>query len=97
MEPCIQEVAKAVKPPRVTRWLCGGCYWLGDDAELLHATSPFDPDDTIVACPRCKAVNAVENACDEPGCNQPATCGFPDPGGYRRTCFRHYREAEGKL
>ncbi len=35
--------------------------------------------------------------CDEPGCKEGATCGFPIPGGYRRTCGKHYREAEAKL
>lgn len=29
------------------------------------------------------------NACDEPGCTREATCGFPTPSGYRRTCGEH--------
>jgi len=74
---------------RPLRWLCNTCGWNGADAELLRAPSPFDAADAIVGCPKCRAVNDVENACDEPGCDMPATCGFPAPGGYRRTCGKH--------
>ena len=31
--------------------------------------------------------------CDEPGCEQEATCGRPSDAGYRRTCGGHYRAA----
>jgi hypothetical protein len=71
--------------------MCRSCGWIGDDAELLRAPSPFDVADTICGCPQCKAVNDVVNACDEPGCAREATCGFPDPGGYRRTCVEHVK------
>lgn len=27
--------------------------------------------------------------CDEPGCAQPASIGYPVPNGYRRTCSKH--------
>jgi len=74
---------------RPLRWLCQSCDWTGDDAELLRAPSPFDAAETIVGCPKCKAVEDIANACDEPGCDQEATCGFPAPGGYRRTCGKH--------
>lgn len=32
--------------------------------------------------------------CDEPGCKEADTCGFPTATGYRRTCGKHYREAQ---
>ena len=32
--------------------------------------------------------------CDEPGCEQEATCGWPSDAGYRRTCGHHYRVAK---
>lgn len=35
-----------------------------------------------------------EEMCDEPGCTEPTSCGFPTPNGYRRTCGKHYREAQ---
>jgi hypothetical protein len=75
--------------PLPMRWLCRCCAWAGWDAELLMAPSPFDASDTLVGCPKCKAAGELDNACDEPGCNQIATCGFPSPIGYRRTCGKH--------
>lgn len=75
---------------RPLRWLCQSCDWIGDDAELLRAPSPFDATDTICACPKCYAVEDVTNACDEPGCTREASCGWPEEGGgYRRTCHEH--------
>ena len=71
------------------RWLCQSCDWCGDDAELLRAASPFEPADTICGCPKCKAVEDIVIACDEPGCDRESTCGWPSDGGYRRTCGKH--------
>lgn len=51
-------------PVRPLRWLCQSCDWTGDDGELLRAPSPFDASDTIVGCPKCKAVEDIANACD---------------------------------
>lgn len=85
-QPAGVAVDRGVRP---LRWLCQSCDWTGSDAELLRAPSPFAADDTIVGCPKCKAVEDIANACDEPGCDQEATCGFPAPGGYRRTCCKH--------
>lgn len=33
------------------------------------------------------------DTCDEPGCDQRTSCGFPTPNGYRRTCGAHYKLA----
>ena len=72
------------------RWLCQSCDWIGDAAELLWAPSPFDPEQQLCGCPKCKAVDDVVEACDEPGCNRASSCGFPTSlGKYRRTCFEH--------
>lgn len=71
------------------RWICQSCQWNGGDAELLAAPNPFDTEDKIVGCPHCKAVNEIVSACDEPGCKRESSCGFPTPGGYRRTCGQH--------
>jgi hypothetical protein len=30
-----------------------------------------------------------ERQCDEPGCAEASTCGWPSPAGYRRTCGKH--------
>ena len=82
--------APLVRQVRPLRWLCQSCDWTGDDEALLRASSPFDAATVIYGCPTCKAVDDIVNACDESGCQSEATCGFPAPGGYRRTCGRHY-------
>lgn len=34
-----------------------------------------------------------EQACADPGCAEWATCGTTTPGGYKRLCGKHFREA----
>jgi rubredoxin len=75
-------------------WKCTNCRWHGEEKKLLHADSPFNPQDELVACPQCKSVYDLVNMCDEPNCTDEATCGFPTPTGYRRTCGKHYRVHE---
>jgi hypothetical protein len=69
--------------------ICEECGWLGQDSEMLKAPSPFDPEHTIVGCPRCREVETLVVACDEPGCSAKVTCGTPTPDGYRNTCGKH--------
>jgi hypothetical protein len=72
------------------RWRCQECKAITLEPALLSAPNPFDPDDTIVGCPNCKSVAEFDELCDEPGCERPASCGFPTAaGGYRRTCYDH--------
>lgn len=71
------------------RWRCDECYHIALNSEWLEARSPFDPDDHLSGCPACKATNAAERLCDEPGCKQLATCGTPFPGGYKMHCHVH--------
>lgn len=73
----------------MSKWACRSCDWDGTDEQLLRAPSPFDALDTLIGCPACKAVDDLDELCDEPGCDQVATHGFPVPGGYRWTCDRH--------
>lgn len=76
----------------MTSWRCS-CGHVCTDAEMLRAPHPFDPEDEVVGCPRCKTINEWTELCDEAGCSQPASCGFPTESGYRRTCFAHSRFA----
>lgn len=52
---------------------------------------PSDPQRTRMS----DAIQAYEDAlvlcrqCDEPGCEREASCGWPVPDGYRRTCGEH--------
>lgn len=70
---------------------CGDlmCGWVGAPIEVLEAPSPFDPDETLQACPLCGRINDMRICCDEPECFQEADCGTPTPSGYRNTCAKH--------
>jgi hypothetical protein len=59
------------------------------DDEILRAANPFDPEDDVCGCPRCKSVDSTVYACDEPGCWKDASCGTPTEAGYRSTCGAH--------
>ena len=65
------------------------CNWHGTSDEALTAISPFDEDDEIWACPKCKTVDSLRLSCDEPECWMPVDCGTPTPDGYRHTCSKH--------
>ena len=69
--------------------ICKECDWKGHDNELLMAPNPFGADYEITGCPKCKSVDSVNVACDEPGCWREVTCGTPTPTGYRSTCGKH--------
>jgi hypothetical protein len=69
--------------------LCEDCAWHGLQSEMLTAPNPFDATDTIHGCPKCKSVQSLLVACDEPGCWRETSCGTPTPSGYRRTCGQH--------
>lgn len=71
------------------RWRCDECEEIFNETDLLTAPNPFNANETVAGCPACKSVNCFTNICDEPGCTRPASCGFPVPGGYRRTCYDH--------
>ena len=77
------------------RWKCKSCGMITLEPALLRAPSPFDETDILTACPHCKWVNDFDEMCDEPGCTEEASCGFPVEdeafGGYRRTCHQHWK------
>lgn len=68
------------------------CGWVGDSDDALRAPNPFDPEDELTACPKCREVNQLIAACDEPGCTKDGSCGTPTEDGYRTTCFAHRPE-----
>ncbi len=69
--------------------VCERCGWKGYSDAILTAPSPFDPQDTLYACPVCKNIGTTRTCCDEPLCWEQDTIGTPIPGGYRRTCHNH--------
>jgi hypothetical protein len=68
---------------------CDNCNWRGDAEEVLEAPNPFEPDDLLIACPKCKTVNEISCACIADNCWKPASCGTPTVGGYIHTCGKH--------
>ncbi len=71
------------------KYICNNCGWTGLDTELLRAKSPFDEDDVLIACPKCKTVNDLTRLCLADNCYKPASCGTPTAGGYMLTCLEH--------
>ena len=69
--------------------ICSDCGHQYRESEILKAPSPFEPDENIYGCPKCKAIDKAQSVCDEPECWEPSTCGWPDDDGYRRTCGKH--------
>lgn len=80
-------------------WGCKNCGWIGKNKDLLCAPNPFltgekfPTPEEILGCPKCKSVENFVNVCDEPGCRDESSCGFPTTSGYRRTCSKHSRIA----
>lgn len=71
---------------------CLECDWLGPDTEVLVAVNPFDAEDQISGCPQCKSVETLRVACDVPGCDELASCGWNDATGRRTTCGQHMEQ-----
>ena len=76
------------------RYRCKVCNWIGGDKEMLKASSPFDAEDTLRACPECKqCTEGFDLLCNISGCKEIGDCGFPTKmHGYMWTCYKHYAE-----
>jgi hypothetical protein len=70
-------------------WECHECQAIVAAKDLLHGDSPFDSEITLTGCPKCKSCDGFNLVCDEPGCNQLVSCGWPSESGYRQTCSDH--------
>ena len=72
---------------------CRECGWRGAESEIIQIVDAELEGNRWNICPNpaCRAAEQFENMCDEPGCNREATCGWPSPSGYRRTCGDHMR------
>jgi hypothetical protein len=65
------------------------CDWIGTEADVLTAPDPFNEGNTLYACPQCRDQTVID-CCDEPGCTEAASCGWPvENGPYRHTCLDH--------
>ena len=72
------------------------CTWIGREREILTAENPFDENDKITACPKCKTIDSLVFACDEEDCWRSVSCGTSTQSGYRRTCHEHKPEFESQ-
>jgi hypothetical protein len=71
-------------------WKCNECYVIVENNQILQALNPFNGDLTCYGCPECFAIDSFQKVCDEPGCNQTASCGTNAKAGYRQTCGQHF-------
>lgn len=73
------------------RWRCPDCKTISNDDALLTAANPFDAEDVVNGCPKCKLVfgEQAQMMCDEPGCEELYSGGWPSGAVYRFTCYKH--------
>ncbi len=67
---------------------CQECGWAGEYTDVLKARNPFQKQDVLTACPKCRSMR-LETVCDHEGCKKFAGCGTLTEEGYRWTCFEH--------
>lgn len=84
-----EAVAKDLAANRKVKCDESHCDWTGRQNMILCGPHPFDPDDTVYGCPKCKEINTLIYVCDEPGCWADISSGMPTPEGYRNTCHNH--------
>ena len=70
---------------------CNECGNVFETTQMLKAPSPFDPDDVLCACPKCKTPEVLQAICQVEGCKGEATCGKPTKHGYLHLCRYHDR------
>jgi ABC-type dipeptide/oligopeptide/nickel transport system permease subunit len=59
---------------------------------IFASPDPFNPGETIEACPKCREIGTLVGCCDLSGCRKPGTSGIPSPTGYLHRCHEHYPE-----
>jgi len=74
-----------------TIWICEECNWRGPTSQLDFVADPMQQveGDGWQICPKCRSADKFVDQCDEPGCKDWASSGWPSDAGYRRTCHIH--------
>ena len=90
-----------------TKWrkarmlICKDCDSIISESAVLRAENPFNPEDELLGCPNCKAVDhrvrhrprrhhQFRMACAASGCTSEVSMGMPhEDGVYRATCSNH--------
>ena len=80
---------------------CNNCAHELTEMEIIYVNIPHPKPGRspveIAQCPECGQADGFALLCDEPGCKNEATCGWPLPAGkYRSTCGLHYRQHRDK-
>jgi hypothetical protein len=71
-----------------SKWRCRDCHHV--TTELLIAKNPFDPQYYISGCPKClQCESGFDCLCDDDGCQEVYSAGWPSDEGYRMTCHKH--------
>jgi hypothetical protein len=70
-------------------WRCKECASIMAESMLLSAPNPFDSNDVLTGCPKCKSVDCFDPICDVEDCTKFAGCGTPTSEAYRWTCGEH--------
>lgn len=68
---------------------CEACRMILDVSAILTALNPFSSSETVQGCPHCFAIDHFTVVCDEAGCEQDVSCGWPSADSYRMTCHDH--------
>lgn len=77
---------------------CNECCHITTYDLLLKAKHPFQDNETIYGCPKCKNIECFNPICDEPGCTEPVTCGYPtETLGYRNACYKHSNYGKNEI
>ena len=72
------------------KWKCVICDHKFYSYQFLTATSPFDEEDMLYACPECRYTREPIGLCEENGCELTASCGTPfGDGDYKHHCPLH--------
>ena len=50
----------------MARIKCSVCRWEGKAEDILVAVNPFDPEEEIEGCPKCKSIDSFYNPDEEP-------------------------------
>jgi len=75
---------------------CQECGNITDQEDVLDAKNPFNPVEFIYGCKKCFSIDRFYAACDFPGCDRNADCGFPSESGYVQSCSDHASELRPK-
>lgn len=79
------------------KWKCSVCSTITDEDNLFIGDNPLTENNMIVGCLVCFSVNTMQVVCDEYGCENLATFGYPTNEGYKNACGQHMRKYNERI